>query len=166
MNQTIRYLNLTNGLEFLPEYPDARFVRIPSTSIEQNDWFSIFMELDHDLLFNLARGRECAIYDCGCRREVSKTISVGIPTIRGCLDAYWFNKPKPEKYVGLFEYEKGCNVDYLTRIKRKFDYYKRYLTGDSVKLHGVSKLTVHDGDREYYRQLASSGCPMMPEGIK
>ena len=52
------YLNPTNGLEWLDQYPDAGLVRIPSTYIEKNDWAGIFLELDSDLLFGQPAGFE------------------------------------------------------------------------------------------------------------
>lgn len=147
-----RYLNLTNGIEWLSEFPDSRFVRIPSTCIEKNDWYGLFIELDHDLIFHLALGSVCIIYDCGCRREVSKTITAGVPAIRDCLNAFWYGHVKPVMYGGLFEYMPGCDLGKVRRIKRKFAYYKRFLAGE-IDLRGESRATVHDGDRSFYSGL-------------
>lgn len=153
---TYRYLNLTNGLEWLQEFPDALPIRIPSTYLEKCDWAGVFLELDAGLLFRLATGQRCIIYDCGCRREVSKTISVGVPTIRACLNAFWHGDCRPSVYPGLFEYRAGCDVETLKRIKRKYAYYRKFLVGTGIRLQGVSRATTRDGDRAYYATLVGN----------
>jgi hypothetical protein len=155
------YLNLTNGLEW--DVPDPHYIRIPSTALEKNDWFSVFVELDHDLVFNLALGNTCIIYDCGCRRITSKVIASAVPTIKDCLQAFWFNGPQPKIYQGLFSYKEKTN---FAHIKRKYGYYKRYLKLNhdrEVKLIGHSKYTSRDGDRQFYEEKITSSQKGLPQ---
>jgi hypothetical protein len=87
------------------------------------------------------------VYDCGTNREISKTISQGIPFIKIQLHLYW-----------LSEYE-GKPLDIPAKTpeeqatKRKLIYFRRYLNTESIKLFGHSKATSHDGDKAYYRSL-------------
>jgi hypothetical protein len=161
------FLNLTNGLDWLPSFSPAQvnFCRLTYTAIEKKDWFELFSSLDHNLLMRLAMGESCRIYDCGCRRPTSKVISLGVPIIRGELERIWCDDPPPktclpsvderrladEVHDTLFMYNGNANS--IRTLKRRLLYYRKLFRIESVRLEGESKETEHDGDVEYFRDL-------------
>lgn len=178
----IHYLNLTNGLGFCPElraeskYNNLRAIRIQSTTIERKNYIKLFMDLDHDLLFNLAIGNSCTIYDMGTNRPYSKTISYGIPLIRYILSRFWaldyqhlaFRLSKnglnaiydceqqfDHIYNTLFTFDSTKEKDAL---KKKLRYYKS-LVRKPISLYGISRATDKDGDKEYFFDLARQTWP-------
>jgi hypothetical protein len=155
------FLNLTNGLEDLdsldlPSGTSIQFLRITSTAIEQDDWFQVFSDIDHNLLLRLALGHRCIVWDRGCRRPISKTISVGIPIIRACLAREWLDTPlfdpkAEEVYESLFVY--AGDTDRIRLIRRKYRYYRKFVDTNEIRLEGRSAATEHDGDMEFYRDI-------------
>lgn len=179
--QERHYINLTNGIEALPALvadaskPGWSFMRLQSTTIERQDWIKLFLcDVSDDLLMHLALGWRCIVHDRGTRRPLSKTIYYGLPLIKYVLDRRWYDL-RPEVVVnrgrrgGL-----GTNVvrqfsaiydDLFVhcegdrgRVKRRVDYFKRYLphasgTDAGAVLEGACVSTEHDGDREYYASL-------------
>ncbi len=139
----LHYINLTDGIEWIPELPNYHAVRISSTVIEKADWPLLVLELDHDLLFRLSQGVECVVYDCGTRRVVSKTIAIGVPYIKSVLEQAWFGE-------GAF---KRATTVIAQRAKAKVGYCRKLLNTTEVRLRGVSKRTDHDGDYGWYRDL-------------
>lgn len=136
------FVNLTNGLEWINDLPSYSFLRIESTAIEREEWTRILNDLDANFLMCLALGRECHVYDCGAGREVSKTISVGLPYIKNILTDLWL---RDKEAVALTDEERAA--------KRKIKYYKRYLNTKKIHLVGHSRYTENDGDKELYRSL-------------
>mmetsp|Transcript_7610 Transcript_7610/g.31497 ORF Transcript_7610/g.31497 Transcript_7610/m.31497 type:complete len:322 (-) Transcript_7610:127-1092(-) len=68
------FINLTNGLEALDALDAAQidprtvnFCRIQSSHCEAADFYGILQNLDHNLLFHLATGADCVVYDLGSR---------------------------------------------------------------------------------------------------
>lgn len=134
------YLNLTNGLEWWNEVEYPQLIRIESTAIEHHDWWRILRDLDADFLMNLAIGNECHVYDCGTRRQTSKTISIGIPFIKEHLSAFWEGR----QISLLNKEEQDCG--------RRLKYFKKYYQG-KIKLTGHSRSTTHDGDVGFYQEI-------------
>jgi hypothetical protein len=174
----IHYLNLTNGLGFCPELlaqskngESIRVIRIQSTTIERKNYIKLFMDLDHDLLFNLAIGNQCIVYDMGTNRPFSKTISYGIPLIRYIISRYWGLDYQNlafrlSKSGGNVIYDCAQQFDYIYNnlfvfdstkekdaMKRKLRYYKS-LVRRPIYLEGISRATDRDGDKEYFFNLA------------
>lgn len=153
----IHYINLTNGIEDVPELEKYRFIRIQSTHLEQNHFEEVLMDLDNDLLMNLALGNKCIIHDKASRRgKLSRAVWYGIPWIRYVLERVWFGKTPENVFI------KSCNnVKYFDKLyrslsmptKRKLKYYKKFLFCDHVELDYICDRTVHDGDHAYYRQI-------------
>lgn len=137
------FINLTNGLEWAAELPDFSLIRIESTAIEKDDWDRVMRDLDANFLMSLALGHTCHVYDCGTRREISKTISVGLPYIRDRLKATWLDRKEGE-----------ARTDAEKATKRKLKYFQRYVATDEIRLIGHSRATVSDGDKPFYRDLA------------
>ncbi|MCP3685187.1 MAG: hypothetical protein GY861_21190 [bacterium] len=162
MPKDVYYINLSNGLEYYSVLKrngvDVRFIRLPSTLIEKKAWKSFFLSVDSDMLMNAALGNNIHIYDCGCRREISKVIYFGIPLLRYSIERVWFNKtytPNVEFiniFDEVFEYKDGCNIEQLGLLKNKYGYFCRYLNDSiqKVRLHGYSRATEFDGNNEHY----------------
>ena len=171
------FLNLTNGLEFLPELSEEErntimFTYIASTTLENKSYIKLLVDLDHNLLFNLAIGNECFIVDYGTNRPFSKTIYLGIPLIRYCLTRFWLDEDREDLCYRLtrngsskiceverfkFIYDFIFNYD-LTReklnLKTKLKKYKKkFLRTSAINLHGYSISTCHDGKHSYYKAL-------------
>lgn len=140
----IHFINLTDGIEWIPLLGDNsyQFIRIESTSIEKNDWKGLLLNLDHNLLMNLALGNQCTVYDCGTRRPISKTISKGIPYIKSFLEDIWINN---------VHFRADDNIK--QRVKRKFAYYSRFLNTNEIRILGRSMQTSNDGNKKFYREM-------------
>lgn len=174
------YINLTNGLEFIPTLKkqgiDFKIIRIPSTVLEQNDWNELFNRVSDDMLFDLAIGRNVFFYDCGCRRTYSKTVFFGIPVINYVINRLWFNYDNNDQsnitfskrrittfptieqlraiFNQCFKYQKNSDVYQLRNLRKKFMYYKKFLTNiDHVEIYSVSMYTPHDSDLTFYKNI-------------
>ena len=155
MIKRIDYINLTNGIEAIPLLPPEWHVcRIRSTDIERNHWAELIVNLDHDLLFNLSQGYHCVIHDYGCRRELSKTVKVAIPVIKSLLELAWFGVEMPESYAPIAtSILIRAETNMAREAKRKLVYYRKLLATEIIRLTGVSRKTIHDGDFDYYRNI-------------
>lgn len=148
---SICFINLTNGLEWMPTLDSMNitphFARISSTDVENNNWDNIMLGLDANLLMRLALGFKCKILDCGTRRPVGKVIYEAVPRIKTLLEDSWLkciNWPAPTKE--------------LQNIKRKINYFKRFVNTNTIRLKGLSFTTVNDGNVPYFKHIS--------EGIK
>lgn len=168
-NKTINYLNLTNGIGFSASVENPKFIRIQSTTIEQKDWLKLLLELDYDFLMNLALGRKCIVYDMGTNRNLSKTISFGIPLIRFIINKFWFGETEQpfrlskcgERKIYDIEicfnkiYDQLFTFDQKTadkkKLKLKLGYFKPYLFCSQINLEGRSISTSNDGNKVYFR---------------
>ena len=93
----IIYLNLTNGLQALPNFIGevVRFIRFQSTLLEQGFLEKFLLEVDYDFLLNLAIGNQCVVYDFTSRwkdRRPSRAIWQGLPWIDYALNRCWFDR--------------------------------------------------------------------------
>lgn len=144
----MNYINLTNGIEAIPDLPAGwEAVRVSSTSIEKRDWEGLFGDLDHGMLFRLSQGEECRLYDFGSGRPMSKTVRVGVPLIRNVLGQVWLGA---NAECGLSAFVRDhlmmATTDSARNVKRKLLYYRRILKTSQIRLYGVSRQTAHDGD--------------------
>jgi len=174
--QVKHFVNLTNGIEIVPELANFSFLRIRSTTIEKKNWFKLLYDVDHNLLMWLALGYTCYVYDYGTRRPVSKTINFGLPLIKYCLERFWLGKTKEQIgdvpagkamtdrarqidkiYESVFTYQKHMDsmsdIEKLAMITEKYAYYRKFLATDTINLIGVSEATAHDGNWEFYSQI-------------
>lgn len=173
--QTRHYVNLTNGVEALAGLRAAgaawSFMRLQSTTIERQDWTKLFMcDVSDDLLMHLALGWRCVVHDRGTRRPLSKTVYYGLPLIKYVLDRRWYGIDPDEVINRGRRGGAGMNVVNQYReifaglfvhssretgpVKRRVDYFKRYLAPGSgaagVVLEGACESTEHDGDYAFY----------------
>lgn len=172
--QTIHYVNLTNGIEFLPELKNVRFIRIKSTHLERHLLEDVLLGLSDDLLMNLAIGNKCVICDFGMYFDVPRSIWEGIPWIKYVLNMLWFNREDDYfitrwrhrgKYIPneiiLKEdsHPKNYKVFFRNRLERvdkriieRILYYKTFLKSDTINIVGLSRKTNNDGDVDFYKK--------------
>lgn len=149
------YLNLTNGIEFINNFSNYKFVRIQSCSLERHCWNKIIRELDYNFLMDLALGYNVVVYDTTNNKNESRAMYQGIPFIKYVLEKRWFGNPNIPKVKGM-NVEKlfleGYNkLDYLN--KKKLDYVKKYLNTNKINLNWKCKSTIHDGNYDFYIKL-------------
>lgn len=174
---TKHFINLTNGIEQIPNLiqngiplDTLNYTYIASTTIENKAWIKLIMDLDHNLLLNLAIGNECIIYDFGTHRKLSKTIYYAVPLIRYILTRFWLDNndmelcyrmtrnsyqrlPEKEHFQKIYEYLFiHNNTKEKTALKDKLKKYKnKFLLTNEIRLIGISESTSHDGDYDYYK---------------
>ena len=166
------FINLTNGIEYIPEIQDGtiHFMRIRSTTIERKDYLFLLMDLDHNFLLHLALGKKCVFVDYGTHRKNSKTVYTAIPLILYILnrrwlgkeiDAYRLHKGSDNQindrkqyyehiYKELFVYNQTNDK---VKLKRKLDYFKKFLNTFEVHCEHQSSSTNNDGKYDYYREI-------------
>jgi hypothetical protein len=128
---------------------------------EQHNWDRIIQDLDYDFLLNVALGNECYIYDYGANKPIPRAIYQGIEFIRYVLYKRWLNeeyysncnrKAGNSKRINSNDYFRKCYANLDKRTKRKLDYFIPYVTG-KINIYTVTGSTVHDGDRDYYKEV-------------
>ena len=167
------FVNLTDGIEAIPGLTNYSFIRIQSTTLERKDYYKLFADLDHNFLMWLALGNECAVYDFGTNRPISKTIYLGLPVIEYCLNKYWFGHEMDRVWAGrafsvniknyiethiyqrLFAYHDEKLLPAKISLDAKYRYYRKFTPPGvlRVNLVGVSKSTRHDSDINFYRNI-------------
>lgn len=158
----INYINLTNGIESLPTLPIGyRFIRIQSTTCEQKNWDRLIQDLDYDFLLNVALGNECVIYDYGARKPIPRAVYQGLEFLKYVLHKRWLdgkyltdcNRSNGEHVrKDCNSYFESCYRNLKDRTKKKLDYFKPYVVG-KVNIVAVTDATMHDGDKEFYRNI-------------
>lgn len=174
-NKTVHFINLTNGLEALPEIQPGEsinYMYLASTTIENKNYLKLFSDLDHNFLFHLAIGSNVVFYDFGTNRVLSKTCYLGVSLIKYVLTRYWLDlddKGLAIRYSrdGKYKYNEHRFFSYIydqlftfdsnkdkVALKVKLKKYKtKFLLTDSIKLSFISSATTHDGDYEYYKNI-------------
>ena len=166
----VNFLNLTNGLEFIESVDNPQFIRIRSTTLERKNYLFLLMDLDHNLLMNIALGNICKIYDCGTNRKMSKTIYLGVPFIRYALTRRWLGEDNEafrysrdglksfnisryfqQSYNEIFVWNQNSEKG---KLKTKLDYYKKFLNTEALNIEGVSQSTNMDGKNFYWKEKA------------
>ena len=155
------FLNLTNGIEAIEKYnldvKDINYIRIQSTHCEKPDFERILFELDHNFLMWLALGYECVVYDFGAKSETSKAVYHGLEWVRYVLNRRWFNlKTIPLVRTKNVSSSFERYYSQLSRtIKRKIDYYKKFLMTNELKLSSVTSATNNDNKPDFYLNVLS-----------
>jgi len=152
--KTVHFINLTNGIEKIPDLVEYSFIRIQSTACEQKRWDFILQDLDHNLLMNLAMGNKCIIYDFS-KKGRSRALWQGVEWIKFILNIVWFGiEPKAivkKRNVTDYFHEQREAVSRSTIKKLK--YYRKFLLTNELKCVIVGNITEHDGDYPYYTDL-------------
>lgn len=156
MKNNIFYLNLTNGLEALPQfYKDYKTIRIQSTACEQKRWDYILSDLDNGFLFDLAIGKNCFIIDYSQRKQSPRALFQGVEWIRFVLYKIWLQKEyKPmvrgndstKYFLDIFKTIKPNTI-------KKIKYYQKFVRCNEINIITISGKTKNDGDFEFYNQL-------------
>lgn len=170
------FINLTNGIEALPDLSQClsddqvRFTRIQSSHCESGAYNKLLTQVDHELLFSLACGRHCYIYDFGSRNKtcgVPRALFLGVEFIKWSIAYLWFGSEKPEmvpnrafvrgkNLVSFWENEvMPYKIEKDTKQKiRYFSSFAKELGVQSVNLHGVyGKLSDIDGCKELHVKM-------------
>lgn len=152
------YLNLTNGIEFIPKlsgHNNLKFIRIQSTACEQKRWDFILQELDYNFLLDLALGNNVTVVDYGANKEVSRACYQGVEWIRYALNNCWFGKDEKSFVRGtdVTNYFGECYAKLDKRTLKKLNYFKKFLTTKTLHLDYLSASTDKDGNYEYYKTI-------------
>lgn len=171
------YVNLTNGIEVLHSLtkfvpPDEiRFMRMQSSHAEASAYEKILSEIDHDLLWSLASGYTCYMYDFASRnpkRGVSRSQFLGCEFVKWALAYLWFGResallPKTVSVRGknvvpywldeVLPYKIGKDT------KKRIRYYTPFCAANGVSqidLRAIyGRASVLDGKKEAHVALAS-----------
>ena len=144
MEETIIYLNLTNGIEAIGFFPNSRFIRIQSSHCESKAYNTLLMQLSDDFLFNLSQGKRIVLIDGGVNHNYPKALRQGVDVITNCLNYAWFNKSiQDEFYKNVWR-----SLDKVTKTRLR--YYKKLLNADKLYLLPLGFRTTRDGNYDYY----------------
>ena len=161
-------VNLTNGIEALPMLDrlgiQPYFSRIQSTHCEQNHFDLLVDSLDSSLLFSLALGNCCLVYDLGSRnkkRGAPRAVWYGLEFVRYALSKLWNCKEIAPAYLRGHDVSRvfDQHIESLGKSRlKKLKYYRQFVESDGkesvVQLYGVYFPTIHDTDAAYYRDIA------------
>lgn len=144
MEETIIYLNLTNGIEARDFFPNARFIRIQSSHCESKAYDTLFMQLSDDFLLNLSQGKKVVIVDSSVNQKYPKAIRQGTDIILSCLGYAWLNKPIQDEFCRRI----WKSLNKVTKTKLK--YYKKLLNTNKLYLLPLGFKTTKDGNYPFY----------------
>jgi len=147
MKPTKIYINLTNGIEYFEKKPELDpdlvvFMRLQSTHCEQKRWDLVFSEVPDDMLFRLAIGYRVIVVDFSSRRRVPRAIWQGMELVKYVLYRFWLDKEYiPQTRAAR---DRGAYFDWVygrlkenKTIRRRLEYYKRYLMVDELDLEFI-----------------------------
>lgn len=179
---------MTNGLEALEdlkgflsdaELAEVNFVRIQSSHCEANAFYHVLDSLDNNLLFHLATGARCLVYDFGARdtqwpsaqgelrsQRIPRALWWGLEWSRYALARLW-RVDLPHKPI-----LRGYSVQDLFADKyrampkalyKRLRYYRKF-NPQVVDLAGVYRAygTAHDGNDGAYAAMAAAWCDGLP----
>ena len=151
------FINLTNGIEYLPIIydKDYSFIRIQSTALEQHLWSNIILDLDYNFLMSLAVGENCVVVDYGANKEVPRAIYQGIPFLKYVLNRRWFGLETNAFVKGqnCRKYFSECYEKLSDKAKKKLDYFKPFLMTNVIDIWAIAQSTTHDGNKEFYSSV-------------
>jgi len=151
------FINLTNGIEAISDlnWEDINFIRIQSSHCERQKYNQILENIDYNFLMYLAMGYVCIVYDYAANSEVPKAVYTGLEWIKYVCNRRWLNKEYPvivkEKNVTDFYKLHYAKIDY--KIKRKIDYFKKFLLTDELKIISITTQTKNDNKIEFYQKI-------------
>lgn len=169
------FINLTNGIEALPDMSsllpgsELRFIRIQSSHCESGAYDKLLNSLDNELLFSLACGRDCYVYDFASRNKsqgVPRALFMGLEFVKWSVSYLWFTGDPdaiPEK-----AFVRGKNTVPFWRdevlpykiskdTKKKVRYFAPFakeMGVRDIKLHGVyGRVSEIDGCKDVHVKL-------------
>lgn len=152
----IPYLNLTSGLEFAPEVPNFRLVRIQSSNFESNKMWAAVMDTDYSFLIDAAL-HGVLLHDCGSRRGAETRVQwKGVPWFLYTFHRANTGNPTPSRYEREFDhyYQFGDDEKVRHKAKAKLRYVGRLTGKDTLIINCVSKVSTLDGKVEELSTLA------------
>lgn len=161
MTKCKHFINLTNGIEYIPELKnvDYSFIRIQSTACEQKRWNFIIQDMDNNFFMCLALGYKCHIYDCGARKIIPRSFYQGIEFIKFALEKNWFNRSNKVVIKRSNRIERDC-TNYFNEIYKglsrntlnKLKYFRKFLQCDNINIVLHCKSTSNDNS-DYYKNI-------------
>lgn len=157
---TNKYLNLTNGLEYIDEVKDYKIIRIQSTLCEAKCWDKLIADLDYNFLLDLAQGNIVEIYDTSSKKKESRALYQGLQFIKYTLNRRWFNREEKVFVKGndTTNYFRQEYSKLSQNTKKKLDYIKKFLNTDEIHIKTYCKKSFHDGQYEYFKTLLKERC--------
>jgi hypothetical protein len=151
----VHYINLTAGIEAVPENPEFRFVRIQSTHCEQKLWDEVFMSAGADLLMNLALGNKCVVHDRSAGGGMSRAQWQGLELLSYVLSVRWFGREDDPCFRGHVDrkYARKVYSELSTRTVKYLDYFKQFLMTGRVRLEVDGGLAGHKDKKAFYRAV-------------
>lgn len=149
------YLNLTNGIEYLKQFNNVRYIRIQSTACEQKRWEYILSQISDDFLLNLAIGKMIIVFDTSARKEVSRALYQGLEFIKWVIYKEWFDIDYKADVKG-YNCQQYFEEQYRTidkTIKKKYKYFRKFLLCDRINLEYICKQSGLDGNYEEYATI-------------
>lgn len=170
------FINLTNGIEALSNLSsllpatELRFTRIQSSHCESRAYEKILLSLDNELLFALACGRSCFLYDFASRnrqRGVPRSLFLGLEFIKWSLAYLWFHKTQPNLVSDKVMIRGSNTVPFwrdevmgfrISRDAKKkiryFEPYAREMGVTEIKLFGIyGRVSDLDGQKQVHVQM-------------
>jgi hypothetical protein len=143
---TLKIINLSTGLEFLPQVKPDGYSRLQSSHLEAKAWQKFLDSVDANILYNLAQGAHVVIYDCGSRRDdgCSRVIWQGVPLIKYVCERAWGLQGTPAM-VKHYNAAQLFDDIYKRLDKQKVRYFCKHLQTASVNLTGAYKKSALDG---------------------
>lgn len=159
MKKEQKYLNLTNGLEYLNQIKDFKVIRIQSSLCEAKCWDKLIHELDYNFLLDLSQGDIVQVYDTSSKKQESRAIYQGIEFIKYVLNKRWFDKEERSIVKGndVTQYFKQEYNKLSQSTKKKLDYIKKFLNTDKINIETYCKNTLHDGQYDYFKHILDRG---------
>lgn len=162
--KTINFTNLTNGIEAIQKHnlKDYQFIRIQSSQVERHCWEKILLNMDDNFLMNLALGNVCKIFDYSAKKHIPRALYQGIAFLEFVLERRWFGRNSPMKIKNLntndIFYERAYEQIRKNRdIKKKLDYFKKFLNTDKLLIVMHFGHTDIDGKYDEYKRILLDG---------
>jgi len=154
------YINLTNGIEFIPSLQgvEYRFIRIQSTACEQKRWDNIIQDLDVDFMFNLAIGETCIVYDMGDNKPISRAVYQGLSWINYALSKNWLGLELSSIVRGndATAYFKQVYRTIEPKTRARMEYFRKFVNTDLLHIEYKSASTVNDNNLKFYQDIVKS----------
>lgn len=149
------------------------FVRIQSSHCEANAFYSVLENLDHNLLFHLATGARCLVYDLGSRqtkwphqdgleaKKIPRALWWGVEWSRYALGKVWkidTEKPTLRGYSTVKLFDEKLNA-MPKALYKKLKYYRKFdpQIVDLVPVYCKGG-TDNDGNDRAYARMVDDWC--------
>lgn len=153
--KTIHYVNLTNGIEKIPELEDFRFIRIQSSHCEEKKFDLVLRNLSDDFILNCLLGHQINIYDFGARKEIPRAVWQGVEWIKYIFNLYFLDiETIPiTNGVNCLKYFQEQSRKLPEDVKKKLSYHKKFVSTTSIKINCITTSTTHDGDTKFFQKI-------------